>query len=149
MDLIDNEPICLASSNWEIIKSLSTLANPILASKSRLLDWITSNVVRVLPESYSKVIPSFAISAALSWDLVASRTLFEDWYFDHEFEVSVIIKFLVSCNINFERSLLREDFLIDDRFLPPLIIGQVTVALTDSWSNSSIVALKSLFSDLE
>jgi hypothetical protein len=34
-------------------------------------------------------------------------------------------------------------------FSPPLIIGQVIVALTVSWSVSSILELKSLFSDLE
>ena len=32
----------------------------ILASKSKLVDWITSKVVLVFPESYSSVIPSFA-----------------------------------------------------------------------------------------
>ena len=40
-------------------------------------------------------------------------------------------------------------FLIEEIFSPPLIIGQVIVALTVSSSNSSIVELKSLFSDLE
>ena len=40
------------------------------------------------------------------------------------------------------------DFLRDEKFFPPLIIGQVTVALTDSFSTSSTVELKSLFSDL-
>ena len=99
MELIVKEPSCSASSNWETIKSLSALAKEILASRSKLLDCITSKVVRVLPESYSNVIPSLAISAALSWALVASSILFEDWYFDHAFEVSVIILFLVSCNI--------------------------------------------------
>ena len=42
-----------------------------------------------------------------------------------------------------------DDFLIEDIFSPPLIIGHVTVALTLSLSRSSIVELKSLFSDLE
>ena len=45
--------------------------------------------------------------------------------------------------------MLKEDFLIEEIFSPPLIIGQVIVALTVSWSVSSIVELKSLFSDLE
>jgi hypothetical protein len=44
---------------------------------------------------------------------------------------------------------LKDDFFIDDMFSPPLIIGQVTVALTVSLSVLSIVELKSLFSDLE
>ena len=39
---------------------------------------MTSRVVLVLPESYSKVIPSLAISAAFNCDLVASRMLFAD-----------------------------------------------------------------------
>ena len=76
---MDNEPTWLTSSNWEMIKSLSALAKEILAFNRRLLDWISSKVVRVLPESYSRVIPSLAISAALSWAWVAARTLFEDW----------------------------------------------------------------------
>ena len=68
---MDNDPNCLARSNWDIMKSLSDLAEVILASKRRLLDCINSNVVLVLPESYSKVMPSFAISAAFNWALVA------------------------------------------------------------------------------
>ena len=60
------------------MKSLSDFANAILASKSKLLDWISSRVVLVLPESYSKVIPSLAISAAFNCALVASSTLLED-----------------------------------------------------------------------
>ena len=82
----DNVPSWKANSTWEIIKSLSALAKAILASNSKLLDWMTSRVVLVFPESYSRVIPSFAISAAFNWDLVASRTLLDDWYFDQEFE---------------------------------------------------------------
>ena len=39
---------------------------------------------------------------------------------------------------------MNEDFLIEDMFSPPLIIGQVTVAFTVSLSRSSIVELKSL-----
>ena len=38
---------------------------------------------------------------------------------------------------------------MDEIFSPPLIIGQVMVALTVSSSFSSIVELKSLFSDFE
>ena len=38
IDLIDNEPSCLASSNWDTMKSLSDFAKAILASKRRLLD---------------------------------------------------------------------------------------------------------------
>ena len=45
--------------------------------------------------------------------------------------------------------MLRDDFLIVEIFSPPLIIGQVMVALIVSSSFSSTVELKSLFSDLE
>ena len=45
--------------------------------------------------------------------------------------------------------LLKDDFLIEEIFSPPLIIGHVTVALTVSLFNSSIVELKSLFSVFE
>ena len=146
---MDREPNRLASSNWDTTKSLSDLAKAILASKSKLLDWINSSVVLVLPESYSRLIPSLAISAAFSWALVASNTLLEDWNFDQALEISVFILFLVSWRINWYLCLLKEDFLIEEIFSPPLIIGQVIVALTVSWSVSSIVELKSLFSDLE
>ena len=63
-------------------------------------------MVLVFPESYSKVIPSLAISAAFSWALVASRTLFEDWKSDQELVVSVIILFFVSCKISSNSLLL-------------------------------------------
>ena len=149
MDLIDNDPSCLASSNWDTMKSLSDFAKAILASKSRLLDWINSRVVLVLPESYSSVMPSLAISAALSCAFVANKTLFDDWYFDHEFDVSVITLFSVSCKVSWARCLFKADFFIDEIFSPPFIIGQVIVALTVSSSFSSIVELKSLFSDFE
>ena len=66
INLIDSEPSSLESSNCDTMKSLSDLAKAILASKSKLLDWISSSVVLVLPESYSKVIPSLAISAAFN-----------------------------------------------------------------------------------
>ena len=65
-ELIDKIPTCLESLNCEIIKSRSALANAILASSKKLLDCITSSVVLVLPESYSKVMPSLAISAAFN-----------------------------------------------------------------------------------
>ena len=60
------------------MKSLFALANDILASKSKLLDWMSSRVVLVFPESYSKVIPSLAISAAFNWASVAINTLSDD-----------------------------------------------------------------------
>ena len=100
IELLAKVPSWKASSNLEIIKSLSALANAILASKSRLLDWITSRVVLVLPESYSSVIPSFAISAAFNWASVAINTLSEDWYLDHEFVVWVTTSFSASLDNN-------------------------------------------------
>ena len=121
----------------------------ILASNSKLLDWITSRVVLLLPESYSRVIPSFAISAALSWAFLASRTLLEDWYSDHAVDISAATLFFVSFNINCALCLSKEDFLIDEMFSPPFMIGQVIVALTVSSSWSLIEELKSLFSDFE
>ena len=59
-------PRTVRSSNLETIKSLSALAFAILAFKSKLLDWMTSKVVLVFPDSYSKVMPSLAISAAFT-----------------------------------------------------------------------------------
>ena len=50
----------------------------ILASKSKLRDWMSSSVVLVFPESYSKVMPSLAISAALSCAFETFRAI------DHE-----------------------------------------------------------------
>ena len=146
---MDNVPICLASSNWDTMKSLSDFEKAILAFNNKLLDWISSRVVLVFPESYSKVIPSLAISAALSWDFVASSTLLEDWYFDQALDISVLILFFVSLSINWFLCLLNEDFLIEEIFSPPLMIGHVMVAFTVSSSISSIVELKSLFSDFE
>ena len=138
---MDKIPIFFANSNWDTMKSLSDFAKAILASNRRLLDCINSKVVLVLLESYSKVIPSFAISAAFNWALVASNTLLDDWYLDHELEISEVILFLVSWSINWYRCLLYVDFLIEEIFSPPLIIGQVIVALTVSSSISSIVEL--------
>ena len=112
-DWRDNDPTCLASSNWEIIKSLSACEKAILALSKRLLDWITSKVVRVLLESYSWVMPSFAISAAFSCALVASSTLFEDWYLDQILDVCDATSFFVSCKISWKRCLFNVDFLED------------------------------------
>jgi hypothetical protein len=92
-----------------------------------------------LPVSYSRVMPSLAISAALSWAFVASSTLLKDWYFDQALEISVLILFFVSFNINWNLCLLYEDFFIDEIFSPPLIIGHVIVAFTVSLSISYIV----------
>ena len=78
INLIDSEPSSLESSNCDTMKSLSDLAKAILASKSKLLDWISSSVVLVLPESYSKVIPSLAISEAFNCAFVANKTLSAD-----------------------------------------------------------------------
>ena len=64
--------------NWDIRKFLSELAKFILEFSKIVRDCITSSVVLLLPDSYSKVIPSLAISAAFTWDLIESSTLLED-----------------------------------------------------------------------
>jgi len=145
----ESVPIWSDNSASEITKSLSALANAILASSNKLRDWMTSRVVLVFPESYSKVIPSLAISAAFNWASVAVSTLSEDWYLDQAFVVSVIALFSASFDKSKYLCFFKENFLIDETFSPPFIMGQVTVALTVSLSISSIVELKSLFSDLE
>ena len=78
MDFNDKFPNCFASSNCEIIKSLWALAKAIRDSSKRLLDWITSSVVRVFPESYSRVIPSLANEGiTLEYDSGNTRTTLE------------------------------------------------------------------------
>ena len=72
-------PIAAKRLNWDIRKFLSELAKFILEFNKIVRDWMTSSVVLLFPDSYSKVIPSFAISAAFTWDLIESKTLFEDW----------------------------------------------------------------------
>ena len=64
--------------NCDIKKFLSEVAKFILESNKIARDWITSKVVLLLPDSYSKVMPSLAISAALTCALIESKTLFED-----------------------------------------------------------------------
>ena len=75
---------------------------------------MTSSVVLELPESYSKVIPSLAISAALSCASVASNTLSKDWYFDHAFVVSVMALFSESSESKKDFCFFNDDFLIED-----------------------------------
>ena len=53
-------------------------------------------MVLVLPESYSSVIPSLAISAAFNWASVANKTLSDDWYLDQALVVCVIALFSAS-----------------------------------------------------
>ena len=131
IELIDNEPICLESSNCDTIKSLSDLAKAILASKSKLLDWINSSVVLVLPESYSKVIPSFAISAALSWDSVAINTLSDDWYLDQALVVSEIALFSASWESSKNLCFFKFDFFIEEKF--PDLVDKIDNVLWDSY----------------
>ena len=73
-----SRPIADKRLNWEIRKFLSELARLILESSKIVRDCITSNVVLFVPDSYSKVIPSFAISAALTCDSIEFNTPFED-----------------------------------------------------------------------
>ena len=74
-----SRPTANKTLNWDIRKFLSALAKLILEFNRIDRDWITSKVLLLLPDSYSKVIPSFAISEALTWDLIESKTLLEDW----------------------------------------------------------------------
>ena len=81
--------------------------------------------------------PSLAISAALSCALVASNTLFEDWYFAQALEISVLILFFVSCKINLYLCLLYEDFFIDEQAsTQPSRLPMVTI--TDEHFSSQI-----------
>ena len=73
-----SRPIDDKRLNWDIRKFLSELAKFILEFNKMVWDCITSNVVLLLPDSYSWVIPSFAISAAFTCDLIESNTLLED-----------------------------------------------------------------------
>ena len=127
--------------NFEVIRSRSAFAWSIRAFSNRLLDWITSRVVLVFPESYSNVIPSLAISAALTCASVAIKTLSADWYEDQALVVEDLTWFAVSCKIKLLFSFLNLDFFRDATFSPPFIMGQVTVAFTDSSSISSTVEL--------
>ena len=116
IELEDKVPSWNASSNLEIMKSLSALANAILDSRSKLLDWMTSKVVLVLPESYSNEIPSLAISAAFNWDPVALNTLSDDWNLDHALVIWVITLFSASSDNNKDLCFIKDDFLIEEIF---------------------------------
>ena len=74
-------PIADKSLNLDIRNFFSEFAKFILEFNKIVLDWITSRVVRLFPDSYSKVIPSLAISAALTCDLIDVNKLFEDEIF--------------------------------------------------------------------
>ena len=73
---------------------------------------MTSRVVRFPPESYSRVMPSLAISAAFNCAEVAKRTLLDDTYLDQLFDVFVVVLFLASCNKSLARCSLKDDFLV-------------------------------------
>ena len=62
---------------WDKRKFLSESARLILASRRIEFDCITSSVDLPVPDSYSWVIPSFAISAAFTWDLTDVKKLLE------------------------------------------------------------------------
>ena len=75
----DKLPTATINFSFEIIRSRSAFAWSIRAFSNKLLDWMTSSVVLVFPESYSNVMPSLAISAALTCASVAIKTLSADW----------------------------------------------------------------------
>ena len=60
------------------MKFLSESAREIWAFNNKELDWITSKVVLSEPLLYSATIPSFAISAALTWELTELNKLWLD-----------------------------------------------------------------------
>ena len=72
-------PTADKSLNLDIRKFFSEFSKFILEFNKIVRDWITSKVVLLLPDSYSRVIPSFAISAAFTWDSIEFKTLWEDW----------------------------------------------------------------------
>ena len=76
-------PIDLSKLNCERIKFLSESALVINALSNKELDCITSKVVLPTPLSYSAVIPSLAISAALTWASTEDNKLWLDKKFDH------------------------------------------------------------------
>ena len=72
-------PIEFRRLNCDMRKFLSEVARFIREFNNMVPDWITSKVVRLFPDSYSRVIPSLAISAALTCDSIDVKTLLEDW----------------------------------------------------------------------
>ena len=70
------------SLNFDNKNSLSEFARLIWELSKIEFDWITSNVDLPLPLSYSAVIPSFAIWAALTCNLTDSNMLAFDFMFD-------------------------------------------------------------------
>ena len=97
----------------------------------------------MLPVSYSRVIPSFAISAALNWAVVASKTPFDELYVVQAFAVSMFTWSDISLKRSCFSSTVNFAFFTEDRFFPPLKIGHLTVAFTSSLSLSSTVVLMS------
>ena len=145
--LSDSLPVSAKSLNFVTIKSRFASELLILESSRKDLDWITSSVVLVLPESYSKVIPSFAISAAFTCEDVDNRTLFAEIYSDHAFVVEVLTLSFLSSNRSLFLDFICLAFFISEKFLPPLISGHLIVAFKVSLSTSSMDELKSLLSD--
>ena len=95
------------------------------------------------PDSYSTVIPSFAISAALTCSSTESRKLFEDCRFDHALATFVSFVFMAFSNNNFFLFFKFLLLLSDAIFLPPLKRGHEIVAFKVSLSLSLIVELVS------
>ena len=86
--------------NFDNNNYLSELARLILEFNNIEFDWITSSVDLPLPLSYSAVIPSFAISAALTCNLTDSSILALDFIFDQAVVtlVSLVLKALSNNN---------------------------------------------------
>ena len=115
-----SKPIDLSKLNWERIKFLSESAKEIWAFNKRELDWMTSKVV--LPEEpllYSAVIPSLAISAALTCNWTELSKLLFDWKFDQA--LATLVWFCLISLSKVKRDLFSIFlFLFNDaRFFPP------------------------------
>ena len=102
------------------------------------MDCITSNVdLPPIPDSYSAVIPSLAISAALTCSLTEFNKLFEDCKLDHALATSVSFVLIALSSSNFFLFFKLLLLLSEEVFLPPLKIGHEIVAVATSLSLSS------------
>ena len=112
-------PTDFNSSSWDKKKFLSELAKLIFDVSKIVFDCITSSVVLPRPVSYSTVIPSLAISAALTWDLTDVKALSDDWKLDHALATFVSFVLTASSNNNLFLVVKFEFLLIVDLFFPP------------------------------
>ena len=82
--------------NWDRKNCLSEFAKLILELSKMELDCMTSRVDLPDPDSYSLVMPSYAISAALTWDLMDCKKLLDDWKLDQALATAASADLLAS-----------------------------------------------------